>query len=63
MTTADKIAALEDAIATGHLSVRLKDGTAITYRSMAEMERALAMLRAKAGNRPRQWSTASVSKH
>lgn len=44
--TADQIAALRMAIATGALTVRNANGEAVTYRSLAEMRQVLAMMEA-----------------
>ena len=45
MSQAD-VDALEAAIATGALQVRYADNSSVTYRSQAELERALRMAKA-----------------
>lgn len=57
-TTAD-VAALERAMATGANKVRFADGREVTYRSLDEMRRILAMAQADvAGTSGRQHSVA-----
>jgi hypothetical protein len=43
--TTDHVAALEQAIATGALTVRNANGEFVTYRSLAEMRSVLAEMR------------------
>jgi hypothetical protein len=47
MTTAERIDALETALASGELTVRYED-SAVTFRSTAELTQALAYFQAKA---------------
>lgn len=47
--SADDIASLEAAIATGALKVRYADGREVTYRSLGEIERVLSRMQASVG--------------
>lgn len=46
-TTAEKIEALEEALASGELTVRYADGS-VTYRSTAEIRESLSYFKRKA---------------
>ncbi len=48
MFTMEDVATLKRAIATGVMKVRYADGREVTYRSQAELERALVMVERKA---------------
>lgn len=48
MFTMEDVAALKRAIATGVMKVRYADGREVTYRSQAELERALVMVEREA---------------
>ncbi len=52
--TLDQVQKLEAAIALGALSVRYATGDTITYRSIEDMERILAKMKAELGLRPRR---------
>lgn len=56
VTQAD-IDALERAVATGESKVRFADGREVTYRSVADLERALGILRPKLASVPMQRTT------
>lgn len=45
--SADQIAALRNAIATGALTVRNANGETVTYRSLAEMRQVLSIMQAE----------------
>ena len=58
MFTMEDVAALKRAIATGVMKVRYADGREVTYRSQAELERALQMVEREAkptGETPRSF--------
>lgn len=48
MFTMEDVAALKRAIATGVMKVRYADGREVTYRSQAELERALQLVEREA---------------
>lgn len=45
--TSDQIAALKLAISTGALTARNANGETVTYRSLADMQRTLALMEAE----------------
>lgn len=47
--SADDIASLQAAMATGALRVRYADGREVMYRSLSEMREVLRMMQAEAG--------------